>query len=231
LRKSLPLGLLTYGSGNIGSASIATLAKDFRAQITDEKSTHRIDPDTYTVEQVAQQFYDFIYTQHYVPESQLWPTKHLLGFIVAGYSAGLGYPEQWSIRIDSNGNCNGPVQVAAKDSCGALWNGITEPLARLFSGLSQDVEALLRSENVEETKIKNFLTQAGSQLTAPLITPLMPIQDAIEMARFMVHLTTEYVRFSPGHNIVGGPVEVATITKHEGFKWIERKRFYDMAIN
>jgi hypothetical protein len=30
---------------------------------------------------------------------------------------------------------------------------------------------------------------------------------------------------------VGGPIEIAAITKHEGFKWIERRHFFPPAHN
>ena len=30
---------------------------------------------------------------------------------------------------------------------------------------------------------------------------------------------------------LGGPIEIATITKHEGFKWITRKHYYSPEFN
>lgn len=59
----------------------------------------------------------------------------------------------------------------------------------------------------------------------------MPIQDAIDLAEFLVHAAIMYSRFSPGAQIVGGPIEIAAITKHEGFKWIRRKHYYDQRLN
>ncbi len=54
----------------------------------------------------------------------------------------------------------------------------------------------------------------------------MPIQDAIDLAEFLVDLTTKFIRFCDGAQTVGGPIEIATITKHEDFKWIKRKHFF-----
>lgn len=59
----------------------------------------------------------------------------------------------------------------------------------------------------------------------------MPIADAIELARFMVETTIKFVGFNLQHETVGGPIEIATITKHEGFKWVQRKLFYTAAMN
>lgn len=69
------------------------------------------------------------------------------------------------------------------------------------------------------------------KLQAPLVFAPMPIQDAIDLARFLVHASIMYSRFLPGAQIVGGPIEVAAITKHEGFKWISRKHYYDASLN
>ena len=63
------------------------------------------------------------------------------------------------------------------------------------------------------------------------MTPPMPIQDAIDLAEFLVDLTTRYVRFKPGLPTVGGPIEIAAITKHEGFKWIQRKHYFSTKLN
>jgi hypothetical protein len=69
------------------------------------------------------------------------------------------------------------------------------------------------------------------RLQAPIVFAPMPIQDAIDLARFLVHSAIMFSRFSPGPNMVGGPIEIAAITKHENFKWISRKHYYDESVN
>ncbi len=68
-------------------------------------------------------------------------------------------------------------------------------------------------------------------LQAPLFLPAMPIQDAIDLAAFLVETASKFVHFSLRPATVGGPIEVATITKHEGFKWINRKHYYSVEFN
>ena len=68
-------------------------------------------------------------------------------------------------------------------------------------------------------------------LYATLSVPAMPIQDAIDLARFLVETTIGFVRFSVFlPKSVGGAVEIAAITKHEGFRWVQRKSFYPDGI-
>jgi hypothetical protein len=68
-------------------------------------------------------------------------------------------------------------------------------------------------------------------MSVDLVQPAMPFQDAIDLAEFMVDLTIRYSRFDTGAPTVGGPIEIAAISKHEGFKWIKRKYYYDQALN
>jgi hypothetical protein len=39
------------------------------------------------------------------------------------------------------------------------------------------------------------------------------------------------VRFMPGHDTVGGETDMAVVTKHEGFKWVQRKHYYPLELN
>ena len=48
----------------------------------------------------------------------------------------------------------------------------------------------------------------------------MPTQDAVEIAMFLAETQKLFARFSAGSNVVGGELDVAAVTKHEGFKWI-----------
>src|ERR1019366_5438271 len=65
-----------------------------------------------------------------------------------------------------------------------------------------------------------------------LIMGAAPIQDAIELARFMVETTKGFIRFAINRpKVVGGATEIVAITKHEGFKWVQRKLFYPQELN
>jgi hypothetical protein len=65
-----------------------------------------------------------------------------------------------------------------------------------------------------------------------VILAAAPIQDAIDLARYLVDTTKGFIRFSVNRaKTVGGPVEIAAITKHEGFKWVQRKHFYSAEYN
>lgn len=59
----------------------------------------------------------------------------------------------------------------------------------------------------------------------------MPIQDAIELVKYLADVTVGYVRFKQGAPTVAPPIDIAAITRHQGFKWVERKHYYRQALN
>lgn len=233
LHKELPIGAITWGAGGIGTSSIATLVKDFRTQLTnDEAFRTKINEQSWKVETIAETFCEFIFTNHYQKAFADWPAKPELGFIIAGYSPGNSNAEEYRIDVTNSGECQGPVLLRSTHECGLVWNGEPEAISRLVIGHSPALYTLLQSQfGVEEQQMPQVTKILLSALQAPLIAPPMPIQDAIDLAEFLVDLTIKFSRFMPGASTVGGPIDIAAITKHEGFRWIKRKHYYSVAVN
>lgn len=225
LRKGLPIGAATYGQGNIGPASISTLAKDFRVEITNGPSP--LAPTTYTMNEVVDRMAVF-FGGHYdatfsdIPEEN----RPLLAFIVAGYSAGAPLSEQWLLQFP------GPLRMMqhGQTQCGIAFGGVTAPIQRLIGGFSPELSIVLQRAGLDDATRARVLSDCQS-LAKPLISDAMPIQDAADLAEYLVNLTASFVRFDAGPPTVGGPIELAAITKHEGFKWIKRKHFFTAALN
>jgi hypothetical protein len=51
------------------------------------------------------------------------------------------------------------------------------------------------------------------------------------MAEALVNLTKLKRRVTFGAETVGGPVDVAIISKGDGFVWIKRKQYFDKDLN
>jgi len=55
------------------------------------------------------------------------------------------------------------------------------------------------------------------------------LQDAIDYAKFLIRSTADFQRFFSGKfRTVGGDIDIALITNHRGFQWIEQKTLYRM---
>jgi hypothetical protein len=228
LKKGLPIGAITWGSGSIGPESISTLAKDFRKEVLGE-GNNDCSPMSYTIEEISNKFRGFI-CKKYDDTFREWSTKPSLGFMVVGYSTNRPLAEEWRIDI-INGQCNGPNMVRPENATGLTWNGEIETITRLFLGFSTGLEHILRDAQLDEPKIHEILKSCRNRLRAPMVIPAMPIQDAIDLAVFLVETTIKFSKFSPGAPTVGGPIEVAAITKHEGFKWVKRKHYFNESMN
>jgi len=52
---------------------------------------------------------------------------------------------------------------------------------------------------------------------------LLPLQDAIDYAIFLIDTTIKFQRFTPMTPTCGGSIDIAVITHHSGFQWIKKK--------
>lgn len=59
----------------------------------------------------------------------------------------------------------------------------------------------------------------------------MPKQEMAHLAESLVNITTLKRRVSAQRETVGGPIDVAAISKHDGFVWIKRKHYFPAEIN
>ncbi|OFW39795.1 MAG: hypothetical protein A3J28_09085 [Acidobacteria bacterium RIFCSPLOWO2_12_FULL_60_22] len=230
LYKGQPIGCVAYGSGSIGSASISTLLKDFRKRLTDGGETG-FGIHSFKMEDVAKRLSDFLMSH----VKQLGPNepKPTLGILVGGYSAGESLGEGWLLTIE-NGVSEGPKLLRQKGDVGINWGGEGESISRLVLGFSPGLPRVLGSvikPPPSPADLEQLANLLRNNLQAPLAFAPMPIQDAIDLAEWLVHTASMFSRFFPGPSSVGGPTESAAITKHEGFKWIRRKHYYDNKFN
>jgi hypothetical protein len=125
----------------------------------------------------------------------------------------------------------GPIRIYEDDHFGPRWAGESEALDRLILGLGSKTGDALKALGVDVSLIQQAIMGLTNQLYAHLYLPAMPIQDAIDLADFLVDAAVKFAHFSLRPATVGGPIEIATITKHEGFKWVTRKHYYSQEFN
>jgi len=93
-----------------------------------------------------------------------------------------------------------------ENSFGVLWDGQYEALNRLILGLGFDIGDALVGHGVPPQSAGELQSNLAKDLYATLAVPAMPIQDAIDLARFLVETTIGFVRFAVFlPKSVGGP--------------------------
>jgi hypothetical protein len=222
LCQGLPIGAMSTGVGGIGNESVETLLKDLQARFEGRAASHaawRLDPAGYTMEEVAERLRSFLFEE----KAALCPEPTNLQLRLCGYSAGRPLAEVWEVNM-TGPSCPPPRQIMDESSFGVMWDGQYEALNRLILGLGFDVHAALVRHGVTPEAAGRLQEELVRDLYATLSVPAMPIQDAVDLARFLVETTIGFVRFAVFvPKTVGGAVDIAAITKHEGFRWVQQK--------
>jgi hypothetical protein len=232
LVKVWPIGALIYGSAGIGSASVETLTKDLRKKFCDPTdSDYYLNRNAYTVEEVAIKARKFLYETCY---KQAYPeplANFVMGYRVCGYSAQSSSSEIWEFMI-IGGDCAPPYRVQDELEYGLRWAGDNEALDRLVLGSTgQLLDFLVEKELATPETAYDLRLELINRVGFGWIIPAMPIQDAIDVARFAVETSAKFARYGLRAETIGGPTEIAAITKHEGFKWVSRKHYYHADLN
>jgi hypothetical protein len=230
LFKGKPIAAMTCGMGHMGPASIGNLAKDFRRMITKGIGGAAIGPDSYTVKEVADRAKTF-FEERYATINPPPANPHQFEFWIGGYGHGCDNAELWKLIL-RDGVMNDPELVAGTDQDGHVaWGGQPGAINRLIIGFDPALPQALVDAGLPDVVAEPLMQQVGQRLQTPLVHAAMPAQDAIRLADFLVDITKRYFAFLPGADIVGGATDIATVTKHEGFKWIRRKHYYAPELN
>lgn len=220
LRAGLPIAAMVTGAGGIGNASIDTLLKDLRARFEGRGAggaDDALDAATYTVQDVAARVGRFL-REKVRAQTQAVHTR----VRICGYSAGRPLAEVWEVLL-TGGDATPPACVQAEADFGLRWDGEYEALSRLVFGLGTGFdEAAIAAGGLAPVQAAALRGAVVPRLTELLFIEAMPIRDAIALARFLVETTIGFVRFSVNRpKLVGGAIAIATVTKHEGFRWVQ----------
>lgn len=117
-------------------------------------------------------------------------------------------------------------------------------LDELFRSLAEDVLAISDGDPAQKMlqelsgrtwdRIKSELdTARRDKFVNPLLDILisLPKTELASMAESLVSLTSLKRRLSDSAETVGGPVDVALISKGDGFIWIDRKHYFSPEMN
>lgn len=105
-----------------------------------------------------------------------------------------------------------------------------------ITGMPLPVQQHLDKLNINEY-VQKYQGQFGNIIKQKYVNPLMGAvsqlskEDLAEMAESLVYLTYLKRRFTMAEESVGGPVDIAVITKGDGFVWIKRKHYFDPKLN
>jgi uncharacterized protein YqgV (UPF0045/DUF77 family) len=131
------------------------------------------------------------------------------------------------------------LKQTVKGYFSALFEMYPEEIVKLIPTLTkEEVEVLV--EKIKEAGrglVAEFDDSLDRYLRQNFIDPIidtveyLPIDELAAMAESLVNLTSFKRRITLVAETVGGPIDVAVISKGDGFVWIKRKHYFEANLN
>lgn len=98
----------------------------------------------------------------------------------------------------------------------------------------KQIEQIKKESTEELVKMMNFINkQSKEKYTDPVLNMVssLPKDELASMAETLVNLTSFKRKITMDAETVGGPIDVAIISKSEGFIWMKRKLYFSKELN
>jgi hypothetical protein len=224
------IGAVTYGVGAIGLQAPRT-AHSFLPEFEDHLSKANGD-SRLSVEDFAKSLSEFFRKQwsEAVPGAYTGPD---MIFLVGGFDAVGPYGRVFQISIPSAPD---PVEQSVGNQFGITWGGQLEHTHRLLKGfdpgLPTKIQEFLKLSDEQRNALTSHLER---ELAVPVPYQFLPLQDCVDLSIFLIRTTMEIQNWIVGVRGVGGAIDVATITRVDGFQPVQLKairgqRFADKGV-
>lgn len=183
----------------------------------------------------------------------------LIWFHTDGMLCGhLKYEEADHIDIDRSGTKAAVLPFAQKDMIERFLYGLDASIAKgvhafCSSAVPEISKSLLERVEVSDAASKTLLEEQAAAAEKAFLAQLndkafekirqssrreiedmvefMPKPEMAKMAEALIDLTSIKRRVTRGMETVGGPVDVAVISRSEGFVWVNRKHYFSPELN
>jgi hypothetical protein len=120
------------------------------------------------------------------------------------------------------------------DALGSAKQKMMDSLAE--TGMSETQMTKVNEMNFDDIAEK-FHSEMGDYIQDTFVDGIVDavgsfnIEDMVKMAESLISITNLQRHFSSSEESVGGPVDVAVITKSEGFVWVNHKQWFQQDMN
>jgi hypothetical protein len=182
------------------------------------------------------------------------------GIVITGFGKNEIFPSIYYCNIHGKlGNClfitnENKEQISTRNSARIIPFAQSEMVRSFMEGIDPAFEAeinkqltslfekigtLVNSSDKErlDKALDYYFDYIQKFKSEVYINPIMEIVESLqktelaEMAESLVNLTSFKRHISKESETVGGPIDVAVITKGDGFIWIKRKHYFDIKLN
>lgn len=145
-----------------------------------------------------------------------------INFLVGGYDEVGPYGKGFLFVVPTQAV---PVeQNAGPGQFGITWGGQHDLVYRLLYGFDVELPEFIRGNlNLTPEQLTALKQQMEPRFAAGIPFQFLPLQDSVDLAIFLIQSTISFQKFrTTVVRGVGGPVEVATVTR-AGFKFVSQK--------
>jgi hypothetical protein len=144
-------------------------------------------------------------------------------FLVAGFDDGEAYGKVFEVSVP---DAPKPIEQSP-GGFGLSWGGQTYLAERLLGGVAPMAVELARDElNLSDQQVDALSARWASRLGLSIPYGLLPLQDCIDLATFLVEMTATVMTWTIGIRGVGGEIDVAAITRTEHFQPVQTKAIH-----
>ena len=215
-KKHAFVGAVTYGVAVVGLRTAHSYMSEFELELGDERLT---------VEQYAQKIGDFFLSRWKdagMPEAKPGPS---MTFIVGGYDHGQPYGSIFLVEIPHRPQ-PAPRNPGPQDF-GMTWGGQLDVASRLIHGTDPALLPLLKDRlKLSDEQLKDLSQLLAQQLQYRIPFDILPLQDSIDLATFLIRATITMQNLGVTVRGVGGTIEIATVTRTSGLVYVQKKRVH-----
>lgn len=207
------VGAVTYGMAVIGLRTAHSYIPEFEQKVLAGKKTRL------SVEEYSQELSKFYMERWEEPTPK---GRAPMTFVVAGYDKDAAYGRVFLFHIP--GGAKPTEQQPGDTNFGMTWGGQLQIASRLVHGFDPALTSIVGKElNLENKQVEKLCGTLRKQLQFPIPYMVLPLQDCVDLAVFLIRTTMVAQRLAIGVRGVGGPIDVAVITRTKGLHYIQQK--------
>ena len=202
---------VTYGDSVIGNRTVHSFVPELESTLKNQRKR---------VLEYAEHIRKFFYERW---QTEYGPNVQANGvwFTVGGYDKNEPYGAVYEFNVPNSPDVT-PQYLG--NNFGMRWGGQFEMASRIILGHDPALIQILRDKaGLEESQIKEIEKNLGS-LEYNIPYNVLPLQDCIDLATFLIRATMTVQDFAGVYRGVGGMIEVASIMRDSGLVWVQKKQ-------
>jgi hypothetical protein len=209
------VGAVTYGMAVIGLRTAHSYIPEFEQKVLAGEE-QRLSVKDYAQKMI--EFYKGRWEES-MPKDYAGPP---MTFVVGGYDKDAAYGRIFLFQIPGESKLE--ERQPGETNFGMTWGGQLEIASRLIHGFDPALTTIVGKElNIDNKELEKLYGTLSKHLQFPIPFQVLPLQDCVDLALFLIRTTMVAQRLAIGVRGVGGPIDVAVVTRTEGLRYIQQK--------